>query len=42
MGWTMLAVTRRDRLKLADCIDGKLEVTGKEGREGKEEEKRKW
>ena len=31
----MLAVTRRDRLKLADCIDGKLEVTGKEGGKGR-------
>ena len=45
MGWTRLAVTRRDRLKLADCINGKLEVTEKEGgkgrkkRRGKEREK---
>ena len=31
----MLAVTRRDRLKLADCIDGKLEVTEKEGGKGR-------
>ena len=39
MGWTRLAVTRRDRLKLADCINGKLEVTGKEGGKGRKKKR---